>query len=390
MALRVGIVAGEVSGDMLGAGLMKAMKAATPCAFEGICGPAMAAEGGLSQFPMEALSVMGISEVAGRLRDLLRIRRDLIAYFRKTRPDVVIGIDAPDFTLALERALRRDGIRTVHYVSPTVWAWRRYRVRTVAASADRLLTLFPFEPAYYAGRADAVFVGHPLADAIEAQPSPDKARAELRLDEGEMVIALLPGSRVTELRAHAELFVKAAQRLALRYPGCRFVAPFVNRETLAIFDKALTELKAFDLPITRLHGHARLAMAAADVVLLASGTASLEAALIGRPMVVVYRLSPVTYGLARLLSRAPYVSLPNLLLGRGVVPELLQDAATADGLVRAAEGLLESPERRSQMTAAFVELREHLGHGANDRAATAVLELAGARPRPPVIASCAS
>ena len=390
MAVRVGIVAGEVSGDMLGAGLMKAMKAVTPCAFEGICGPAMTAEGGLSQFPMEALSVMGISEVAGRLRDLLRIRRDLIAYFRKTRPDVVIGIDAPDFTLALERALRRDGIRTVHYVSPTVWAWRRYRVRTVAASTDRLLTLFPFEPGYYAGRADAVFVGHPLADAIEAQPSPDKARDELRLDGKGPVIALLPGSRVTELRAHARLFVKTAQRLALRYPDSRFVAPFVNRETLALFDKTLTELQAFDLPITRLHGHARQAMAAADVVLLASGTAALEAALVGRPMVVVHRLSPITYGLARLLLQVPYVSLPNLLLGRGVVPELLQHAATADGLVRAAEGLLENPGRRAEMTAAFVELRAHLGCGASERAAAAVLELVGAHSTPSGVMSCAS
>ena len=390
MAVRVGIVAGEVSGDMLGAGLMKAMKAITPCAFEGICGPAMTAEGGLSQFPMEALSVMGISEVAGRLRDLLRIRRDLIAYFRKTRPDVVIGIDAPDFTLALERALRRDGIRTVHYVSPTVWAWRRYRVRTVAASTDRLLTLFPFEPGYYAGRADAVFVGHPLADAIEAQPSPDKARDELRLDGRGPVIALLPGSRVTELRAHARLFVKTAQRLALRYPDSRFVAPFVNRETLALFDKTLTELQAFDLPITRLHGHARQAMAAADVVLLASGTAALEAALVGRPMVVVHRLSPITYGLARLLLQVPYVSLPNLLLGRGVVPELLQHAATADGLVRAAEDLLENPERRAEMTAAFVELRAHLGCGASERAAAAVLELVGAHSTPSGVMSCAS
>ncbi|UEO00948.1 lipid-A-disaccharide synthase [Acidiferrobacter thiooxydans] len=390
MAVRVGIVAGEVSGDMLGAGLMKAMKAVTPCTFEGICGPAMTAEGGLSQFPMEALSVMGISEVAGRLRDLLRIRRDLIAYFRRTRPDVVIGIDAPDFTLALERALRRDGIRTVHYVSPTVWAWRRYRVRTVAASTDRLLTLFPFEPEYYAGRADAVFVGHPLADAIEAQPSPDKARDELRLDGRGPVIALLPGSRVTELRAHARLFVKTAQRLALRYPDSRFVAPFVNRETLALFDKTLTELQAFDLPITRLHGHARQAMAAADVVLLASGTAALEAALVGRPMVVVHRLSPITYGLARLLLQVPYVSLPNLLLGRGVVPELLQHAATADGLVRAAEGLLENPGRRAEMTAAFVELRAHLGCGASERAAAAVLELVGAHSTPSGVMSCAS
>ncbi|WP_298137937.1 lipid-A-disaccharide synthase [Acidiferrobacter sp.] len=390
MVLRVGIVAGEASGDMLGAGLMRAMKAATPCVFEGICGPAMIAQGGVSQFPMEALSVMGISEVVGRLGELMRIRRELIAYFRKVRPDVMIGIDAPDFTLALERALKRDGIPAVHYVSPTVWAWRRYRVRTVAASTDRLLTLFPFEPGYYAGKADAVFVGHPLADAIEAEPSARKARAELRMEGEGPVIALLPGSRVTELHAHAALFVKTAQRLALRYPECRFIAPFVNRETLAIFDAALTEHKAFDLPITRIHGHARLAMAAADVVLVASGTATLEAALIGRPMAVVYRLSPMTYWFARLLTHTRYVSLPNLLLGRGVVPELLQDAATADGLVGVTDELLRSPERRSEMIEAFAELREQLGRGANERAASAVLELVRARSKTPAALSCAS
>ncbi len=379
MAMRVGIVAGEASGDALGAGLMKAMQALTPCRFEGVCGPLMIAEGGSSRVPMEALSVMGIVEVAGRLPELLRIRRDLIAYFRKIRPDVVIGIDSPDFTLALERALKAEGIPTVHYVSPTVWAWRRYRVRTVAASADRLLTLFPFEPRYYAGRMDALCVGHPLADAIPAGASAAEARAELRLEAEGPVVALLPGSRVSELRAHAELFVKTAQRLAVRYPGCRFVAPFVNRETRAIFDRVLTEQKAFDLPVTRLHGHARIAMAAADLVLVASGTAALETALVGRPMVVVYRLSSFTYRLVRSLSKLPYVSLPNLLLERDVVPELLQSAANPDRLVGIAEDFLENPERCRQTRSALAEVRERLGQGANARAAEAVLELAAAR-----------
>ncbi len=387
MALRVGIVAGEASGDLLGAALMNALKAQTACSFEGVCGPAMIAAGGLSRYPIETLSVVGISEVAGRLPTLLRMRRELIRHFQATRPDVVIGIDAPDFTLGVERALKRDGIPTVHYVSPTVWAWRRYRVRTVAASADLVLALFPFEPAYYAGRVESRFVGHPLADIIKDAPSPDPARAELRVEAKGPVIALLPGSRVSELRAHADLFVKTAQRLFLRYPDSQFIAPFANRETRAIFDRSLTEHKAFDLPITRLHGHARLAMAAADVVLLASGTAALEAALIGRPMVVTYRLSPLSYGLVRSLSRLPFFSLPNILLGRPVVPELMQGQATADSLVRAVETLLEDGAARGAMAAALGEVRERLGQGASAQAAGAILELLATRREP---VSCAS
>jgi len=389
MALRLGVVAGEASGDLLGAGLMAAMKARTPCTFEGICGPAMIAEGGLSRYPMEALSVMGISEVMGRLPTLIRMRRDLIRYFRKTRPDCVIGIDSPDFTLALERALKKDGIPVVHYVSPTVWAWRRYRVRTVARSADLLLTLFPFEPRYYEGHMDATFVGHPLADMIVPEPGTQRARTQLNLETRGPVIALLPGSRVSELKAHAELFVRTAARLALRYPHCRFIAPFVNRETRAVFDEALNKHAAADLPITRLHGHARLAMAAADIVLLASGTAALEAALIGRPMIIVYRLSAVSYRLIRSLSRLKYYSLPNHLLGRALVPELIQSNATVDALVAHAARLMDCAEQRAEMGQAFATLQGLLKRDANAQAANAVLQLIRTR-QGSVVASCAS
>ncbi|HUW98390.1 MAG TPA: lipid-A-disaccharide synthase [Acidiferrobacter sp.] len=390
MSLRFGIVAGEASGDLLGAGLMASMRARVACSFEGICGPAMIALGGLSRYPMEALSVMGISEVVGRLPALIRIRRELIRYFRETRPDCVIGIDSPDFTLALERALKADGIPVVHYVSPTVWAWRRYRVRTVARSADLLLTLFPFEPAYYAGKMNAIFVGHPLADMVKAAPDTQAARTELRLETKNLVIALLPGSRESELKAHAEMFVRTAMRLALRYPGCQFIAPFVNRQTRDIFERVLTEQKAFDLPITRLHGHARLAMAASDIVLCASGTAALEAALVGRPMVVTYRLSGLSYWLMRSLSHLDYYSLPNHLAGRALVPELIQRDATADQLVKCAEQLIEDPDRRTEMVAAFGRIRETLRQGANDRAAGAVLNLIGARAEPQAALSCGS
>lgn len=388
MNLRFGIVAGEASGDLLGAGLMAALKARVPCSFEGICGPAMIGQGGVSRYPMESLAVMGISEVVGHLPRLLRTRRDLIRYFSDTRPDCVIGIDAPDFTLALERALKKQGIPVVHYVSPTVWAWRRGRVKTVAKSADLLLTLFPFEPPYYAGKMEALFVGHPLADAIGSSTDTTRARNELHLDADGLVIALLPGSRESELKAHAELFVKTAMRLTLRYPGCRFIAPFVNRETRAIFDAALTAHRAFDLPITRLHGHARLAMAAADIVLVASGTAALEAALIGRPMVVVYRLSGLSYRLIKTLSHLDYYSLPNHLVGRRLVPELIQKQATPDRLVRSAEHLIEDPGARLEMARELGQIREVLRRGANGRAAEAVLDLIRVDRPPAVAVSC--
>ena len=390
MNLRFGIVAGEASGDLLGAGLMAALKARVSCSFEGICGPAMIGQGGVSRYPMENLAVMGISEVVGHLPRLLRMRRDLIEYFSDTRPDCIIGIDAPDFTLALERALKKQGIPVVHYVSPTVWAWRRGRVKTVAKSADLLLALFPFEPPYYAGKMEAQFVGHPLADVIGSSTDTARARTELRLDTDGLIIALLPGSREGELKAHAELFVKTAIRLNLRYPGCRFIAPFVNRETRALFDEALTAHRAFDLPVTRLHGHARLAMAAADIVLVASGTAALEAALIGRPMVVVYRLSGLSYRLIRILSRLDYYSLPNHLVGRQLVPELIQHQATADHLVRSAERLIEDPAARLEITRELSKIRETLRCGANDRAAEAVLNLIHVDCPPVAAVSCGS
>ncbi len=389
MALRFGIVAGETSGDALGAGLMAALKERVECTFEGICGPLMIAQGGMSRYPIESLAVVGIAEVVGRLPGLVRMRSELVRYFRRSRPDCVIGIDAPDFTLALERALKKDGIPVVHYVSPTVWAWRRYRVRTVAASADRLLALFPFEPPYYRGRIDVRYVGHPLADRIRPADR-EAARAELKLDADDLVIALLPGSRTSELKAHADLFVKTALRLMLRYPRCRFVVPFVNRETRALFDAALTRARAFDLPITRQHGHAQLAMEAADLVIAASGTATLEAALIGRPLIVTYRLAAASFWVIRALSRLPFYSLPNHLLGEAAVPEFLQHAATSDALVREAERLIEHPEERARMVAAMGRIREMLSRGADARAAEAVLDLVSPGEASLSAASCGS
>ncbi len=375
MGLKVGIVAGEASGDVLGAGLMAALRREEDCQFEGICGPAMAAEGGISRYPMERLAVTGIAEVIGRIPEIVRMRRDLIRHFRARRPDCVIGIDAPDFTLALERALKRDGIPVVHYVSPTVWAWRRYRVRTVARSADLLLALLPFEPPYYEGHMRALYVGHPLADRIREDPTPVRARQQLRMDEEGLVIALLPGSRENELKAHGQLFVRTAMRLAMRYPQCRFVVPFASRKTRMIFEDAIREEGAYDLPLMRVHGHAAQAMAASDIVIVASGTAALEAALVGRPMIVTYRTSSLSYHLLRGLVRLDYYSLPNHLLGAPLVPELIQQKATPDHLVAAAERLIESPSARGEMVAAFTRIREELRRNADQTAARAVLDL---------------
>ncbi|MDA8360746.1 MAG: lipid-A-disaccharide synthase [Gammaproteobacteria bacterium] len=379
MTLKVAIVAGEASGDLLGAGLMAALKREEDCQFEGICGPAMMAQGGIARYPLDRLAVTGITEVAGRVPDILRMRRDLLRHFRKLRPDCLIGIDAPDFTLALERAMKRDGIPVVHYVSPTVWAWRRYRVRTVARSADLLLTLLPFEPPYYEGHMPAVYVGHPLADQIAESPGTAEAREQLRMEEDGLVIALLPGSRENELKAHAPLFVRTAMRLAMRYPQCRFIAPFVNRATRVLFEEAMRAEGAFDLPLVRMHGHAAQAMAAADIVIVASGTAALEAALVGRPMIVTYRVSPFSYHLARRFIRLDYYSLPNHLIGAPVVPELIQNKATPDHLVAAAERLIENPGARAEMVAAFAGIRRDLRRNANQTAARAILDLVARR-----------
>lgn len=378
MGLRVGIVAGEASGDALGAGLMAALKTLTAVEFEGICGPLMISQGGLGRYPMETLAVTGITEVVGRLPAILRMRRELIHHFRASRPHCVIGIDAPDFTLPLERALKAYHIPVIHYVSPTVWAWRHYRVKVVARAADRLLTLFPFEARYYGDSIPVTYVGHPLADVIDPVPSTAPAREELHIPgSATPVIALLPGSRENELRAHADLFVRTALRLRLRYPHAQFVAPFVNRNTRAIFDETLNTHQAYDLPIIHLHGHAQKAMAAADIVIVASGTAALEAALVGRPMIVTYRLSATTYGIVRALSHVDYYSLPNHLLGTALVPELIQSDATPDRLVAAAEALLEDDARRTAMTTAFAGLHASLRQGANMRAAQAVLAQCG-------------
>lgn len=375
--VRIGVVAGEVSGDLLGAGLIKALKARMPdIEFEGICGPEMSALGGRSLFPMERLAVMGLSEVLGRYRELVGIREQLAKHFLANPPDLFIGIDAPDFNLGLEKQLKRAGIPTVHYVSPQVWAWRSYRVRGIRRSVDHMLALFPFEAQYYRDhQVPVTYVGHPMADQIEDEPDAIGMRHALKLPLDQTVIALLPGSRQSEVKAHADLFVQTAQWLYQRRPDLHFVIPFVSRETRIMFEDAVKRHEAWELPLTKMFGHARAAMTASDVVVAASGTATLEAALLKRPLVVTYRLSSFSYYLIRLFSHVKLYSLPNNLAGHALVPELLQRNAVPHKLGAAVEQYLAEPARANSVRKAFAQIHHSLRRNASERAADAVLTL---------------
>jgi lipid-A-disaccharide synthase len=374
-ALRIALVAGEASGDILGSGLMRAIKARHPEAqFIGVGGPLMEAEGMRSYFPMERLSVMGLVEVLGRLKELLARRKLLIQTLIDERPDVFIGIDAPDFTLNIELKLRQAGIKTVHYVSPSVWAWRQKRVLKIREGCDLMLTLLPFEARFYEEKGVPVrFVGHPLADTIPLEADRQAARAELGLGE-EPVVALMPGSRGGEVGRLGALFFDAAQRLLAQRPNIRFVLPCASPQRRVQIEQLL---QGRDLPLTLLDGRSHVALAACDAVLIASGTATLEALLYKRPMVVAYRLAPLTYWILKRMVKSPYVSLPNLLAQRLLVPELLQDAATADAL---ADTLLPLLANGAEQTAGFDEIHRTLRRDASNQAAEAVLGLIGASP----------
>jgi len=376
--LHVGIIAGEASGDNLGAALIHAIRKQEPDAvFEGVAGPRMQAAGCFSLYPMENLSVMGLVEVLKHLPKLLSMRRDLRRHFLETPPDIFIGIDAPDFNLSLERSLKRAGIRTLHYVSPSVWAWRQYRVRKIAASVDCMLTLFPFEERYYEQQqVPARFVGHPLADLITDAVDPLPARAHLGIDHQGPLVALLPGSRVGEVKRLAGDFLLAASWCHERRSDIRFVVPLANNACRSVFEAALAAVNS-RLPVTLLHGQALAAMAAANAVLMASGTATLECMLLKRPMVVAYRLSPLTYQLARLLVNTPYYSLPNLLADRPLVKEFIQDDVTPEALGGEILRLLNDPAHAQELTTVFAQLHDELRRDASRIAADAVFEIAG-------------
>ena len=382
--LRVGVVAGEASGDQLGAGLIQALTAACPQArFEGVAGPAMRSAGCVAWEDAAALAVMGLVEPLAEIPRLLRLRRSLVRRWQAEPPDVFVGIDAPDFNLGLELALRRGGIPTVHYVSPTVWAWRAGRMRKIARAVDRVLCLFPFETALYDRHGvPATFVGHPLADRFpfDLEREPERRRLGLTASR---IVAVLPGSRASEVARLGPVFAEASRRLVEAEADLGFVAPMAG--------PALRRTFAAQLAAAGVAGHYRLidqgarsALAAADVCLLASGTAALEAALMARPMVAAYRVAPLTYLLARglRLLKVRHITLPNLLTAEPLVPELLQGAATPAALADAVLSLLRDPDRRAFVEGEFAKLRGLLARGADREAARAVLALAHAGSDP--------
>ncbi|WP_370599897.1 lipid-A-disaccharide synthase [Pseudomonas nitroreducens] len=369
--LRVALVAGEASGDILGSGLMQALKQRHPdIEFIGVGGPRMQAEGLQSHFPMDRLAVMGLVEVLGRLRELLRRRKDLVQMLIAAKPDVFIGIDAPDFNLNIELKLRRAGIRTVHYVSPSVWAWRQKRVLKIKEACDLMLALFPFEARFYEEHAVPVrFVGHPLANTIPLEADRAGARERLGLPQDAGVVALLPGSRGGEVGKLGALFLDTAQRLLQERPGLRFVLPCASPERRVQVEEMLA---GRNLPVQLLDGASHEALAACDAVLIASGTATLEALLYKRPMVVAYKVAPMTYRILKRLVKSPYISLPNLLANRLLVPELIQDAATPEAL---ATTLLPLLDDGSVQTESFDAIHRALRQDASAQAAEAVLAL---------------
>ena len=372
--LTVALVAGEASGDILGAGLMQALRAHHPTVeFVGVGGPRMEAQGLASYFPQERLAVMGLVEVLGRLPELLKRRKRLLKTLLEVRPDVFIGIDAPDFNLDLALKLRRAGIKTVHYVSPSVWAWRQKRVLKIRDACDLMLTLFPFEAKFYDAHQVAVrFVGHPLADTIPLVSDRAAARALLNLPQEGLIVALMPGSRGGEVGRLGELFLAAADRLRSMRPGIRFVVPCASPERRAQLEQMLS---GRDLPLTLLDGCSHEALAACNAVLIASGTATLEALLYKRPMVVAYSVAPLTFRILKRLVKSPYVALPNLLAQRLLVPELLQDAATPDAMAQLLSPLLDNGDRQTE---GFDAIHRTLRCDASSQAADAVLDLIGA------------
>ncbi|RML88617.1 lipid-A-disaccharide synthase [Pseudomonas savastanoi] len=371
--LCIALVAGEASGDILGSGLMRALKVRHPdIRFIGVGGPLMEAEGMHSYFPMERLSVMGLVEVLGRLRELLARRKLLVQTLINEKPDVFIGIDAPDFTLNIELQLRRAGIKTVHYVSPSVWAWRQKRVLKIREGCDLMLTLLPFEARFYEEKGVPVrFVGHPLADTIPLESYRAAARAGLGLAQEAPVVALMPGSRGGEVGRLGGLFFDAAELLLAQRPGLRFVLPCASPQRRAQVEQLL---QGRNLPVTLLDGQSHVALAACDAVLIASGTATLEALLYKRPMVVAYRLAPLTFWILKRMVKSPYVSLPNLLAQRLLVPELLQDDATPEALARTLLPLIDDGQAQ---TAGFDAIHRILRRDASNQAADAVLSLLG-------------
>jgi len=378
--LTVGVVAGEASGDNLGAALIEALRERVPgVRVVGVAGPKMRAAGCEVLADSDELALMGLTEILRHLPRLVALRRRVRDALLALRPDVFVGIDAPEFNLGLERQLKQAGLRTVQYVSPQVWAWRQGRVRTIGRSTDLVLCLLPFEPKFYADHGvRALFVGHPLADQFPLEPDRAGARRELGFDAADTLVALLPGSRLGEVSRLGEDFAGAAAWIARQRPGTRFVAPMATPAVRERFHRALATA-APGVPVALLEGRARLALAAADVVLVASGTATLETLLSKRPMVVAYRLAATTFFLLRHLGlvKVQHVAQPNLLLGERVVPELLQEDVRPETLGAAVLAELDASRRGGDLEQRFLDVHRSLRQGGAALAAQAILELAG-------------
>lgn len=372
--IRIGIVVGEVSGDILGAGLLKELKQRFPHAvFEGIGGPLMIEQGFNTLFDMEELSVMGLVEVLGRIRRLFQVRAELVSHFTQNPPDIFIGIDAPDFNLGLEAKLKAQGIKTAHYVSPTIWAWRENRVHKIKKAVDLVLCLFPFEPAVYEQyQVNAKFIGHTMADQIPIVVDKTAARQKLELPLDIPILAMLPGSRGGEVAKLLAVFVKSAEALSKELPNLRVLIPAVNQKRREQIETYL-EQHPVDFNYNVIDGNARDVMLASDTVLLASGTATLEAMLCKRPMVVAYKLAPITHWIMGYLYKPDYFALPNILADKEIVPELLQDEVNPDTICRHLVQLMTSDNQALMDT--FTELHQNLNRHADKQAADAIIEV---------------
>lgn len=379
---RVYIVAGELSGDILGAGLMHELKLRHPnIEFRGLGGPRMEAHGLTSRFPLETLSVMGLVEVIKHLPELIRVRRTLREEALAWQPDIMIGIDAPDFNIGLEKQLRAAGLKTAHYVSPSVWAWRQGRVKKIAKAVDGMLTLLPFEADFYhQHQVPVAFVGHPLADELPLENDRQAARQILALPVQAPVLAILPGSRGNEIRFLGDTFLRAAELLCQCNESLHVVIPAATHQRYQEITQLLASYPTLSERVMLLEGQAREAMVASDAVLLASGTAALEAMLCHRSMLVAYKMAPITHWLAKRLVKTEWISLPNLIAQEGVVPELIQDAASPETIADRLDDMLNNAQERNALEARFADMHRALQRNASQRAAQAITSLVAGQP----------
>lgn len=372
----IAIVAGEASGDLLGSHLIAALKKHHPDAqFFGIAGPKMQSAGAKTLYPIERLSVRGYIEVLKHLPGLLKLRRNLLKQIIAAKPDLFIGVDAPDFNFWLEKKLKKAGIPTIHYVSPSIWAWRGGRIGAIKRAVSHMLALFPFEPKIYErAKIPVTFVGHPLADELPLEPDQKAAQKLLKIEKGKLVFALLPGSRQSEVTQHSALLVKTAQLLSQQYENALFLVPLITRETRQIFETERYKLAPEANNIQILFGHAHDAMEAADMVILASGTATLEAALLKRPMIITYKMPALSWQILKRMRYQPYVGLPNILAEKWLVPELLQKEATPEKLTEKCVEILENKEGLEKLHDEYMQIHYSLKQDSAEKAAQVVLK----------------